>query len=308
MARFVRSADRAALPTFPPAALLSLIKQLVTLESKWIPQRRGYSLYIRPTIIGTKPTLGVAASSNALLYVILCPTGPYFVSGVKPIALLSSCDAMTDLTKCNPEGDPPTRSWPGGTGEYKLGINYAPSFEPQREAARRGYDQVLWLLDDINQSTKQKDRRVTEVGQMNFFMVVPGERGSMDLITPRLDGTILPGVTRSSVISLAHAHSASKPLHPTLSGKVDKINVIEKTLYMSEVARLLQEGKVTEMFGSATGAVITPIGKLGYEGVDYTIPTYEGGLGPLAKAFFDTICDIQEGHREWEDWSVLCDE
>jgi branched-chain amino acid aminotransferase len=133
-------------------------------------------LYIRPTVIGTRTALGVAASTHAMLYVILTPSGPYFPSGIKPVSILSSVDCQTASTSLNPDGDPPARSWPGGTGEYKLGINYAPAFDPQRTAAKKGYDQVLWLLDDYAMDGTIR-RRITECGQMNMFFVVSREDG-----------------------------------------------------------------------------------------------------------------------------------
>jgi branched-chain amino acid aminotransferase len=119
-----------------------------------------------------------------MLYVILSPTGPYFPSGIKPISILSSVDCLTPLTSLNPDGDKPARSWPGGTGEYKLGVNYLPAFEPQREAAKRGYEQVLWVLDEqtgLSASGKKCERRVTELGQMNFFCVVRRDDGGNHL-------------------------------------------------------------------------------------------------------------------------------
>lgn len=135
--------------------LLELIKQLVAVDKRWIPRLPGYSLYIRPTIIGTRPQLGVAASDHALLYVIMCPTGPYFNLGPKPISLLAEYENV--------------RSWPGGTGAFKLGLNYAPCFEPQRRAAEMGYMQILWLLGE--------ERRITEAGAMNFFIAVQRDDG-----------------------------------------------------------------------------------------------------------------------------------
>lgn len=151
--------------------MLILIKRLVEIDKRWVPKRRSYSLYIRPTVIGTRNALGVAASTHAMLYVILTPSGPYFPSGVKPVSILSSVDCVTPSTSLNPDGVPPARSWPGGTGEFKLGINYAPAFDPQRAAAAKGYDQVLWVLDDKLQDGSLQ-RRITECGQMNLFFVV----------------------------------------------------------------------------------------------------------------------------------------
>ncbi|CAG8711416.1 5232_t:CDS:2, partial [Acaulospora colombiana] len=139
MTRMTRSAERLALPSFDPGALLALIKQLVLVEKRWIPTEPGYSLYIRPTLIGTRPAMGVVASSHATLFTIVSPTGPFFKEDdparpVKPVSLYASYDHV--------------RAWPGGTGAFKLGGNYAPCFMPQVLAAKEGYQQILWLLED----------------------------------------------------------------------------------------------------------------------------------------------------------------
>ncbi len=159
---------------------MTLIKRLVSVEKRWIPALEGYSLYIRPTIIGTRAALGVAASDHALLYIIVTPAGPYLKQiPAKPISLLAVSNSV--------------RAWPGGTGGHKLGLNYAPGFLPQRVAAKQGYDQILWILGDV----------VTEAGVMNVFVAIKKEEGDgVDFGTPELDGTILPGVTRMSVLEL----------------------------------------------------------------------------------------------------------
>ena len=150
------------------------------IDSRWVPQSPGCSLYIRPTLIGTRPcksltlhflfpsaqcrvtALGLAASDEAVLYVILSPTGPYFQTGAKAVRLLAVGEHI--------------RSWPGGTASYKLGINYPACFSPQREAARKGYHQVLWLFGDGNQDFMRM--KITEAGSMNFFVVIKREDGN----------------------------------------------------------------------------------------------------------------------------------
>jgi branched-chain amino acid aminotransferase len=167
--------------TFNADALLELIKLLVMIDSRWVPQSPGCSLYIRPTLIGTRPckpfpppphsssthphrviALGVTASDEAMLYVILSPTGPYFRTGARAIRLLAVGEHV--------------RSWPGGTAGYKLGMNYPACFSPQQEAAKKGYHQVLWLLGDGNRDFL--DMKVTEAGSMNFFAVLKREDGN----------------------------------------------------------------------------------------------------------------------------------
>ncbi|KAF8310877.1 aminotransferase [Clavulina sp. PMI_390] len=199
MQRMARSTDRAALPDFDAHALLELIKELVRVEKRWIPTRPGYSLYIRPTLIGTRASIGVSASTHAKLFVIVTPSGPYWPTGFKPLALFAETDSV--------------RSWPGGTGAYKLGINYTPTFRPQREAAKLGYQQILWILKGEKDEAGNYEEIVTEAGAMNFFAVVRRTDGALDLITPPLDGTILPGVTRTSILDLcAHINESSSPL------------------------------------------------------------------------------------------------
>lgn len=159
---------------------MDLIILLVMIDARWVPQAPGCSLYIRPTMIGTRPckpfpsfsvltnscnrvaALGVAASDEAMLYVILSPTGPYFRTGPKAIRLLAVGEHV--------------RSWPGGTAGYKLGMNYPACFSPQQEAAKMGYQQVLWLFGDGNRD--YLGMRVTEAGSMNFFVVVEREDGT----------------------------------------------------------------------------------------------------------------------------------
>ncbi|TIA85148.1 hypothetical protein E3P99_04065, partial [Wallemia hederae] len=180
MARMNRTADRAALPTFDSQSMIELIRKLVILDQKWIPQEPGYSLYIRPTLIGTQASLGVGASSDALLYVICSPVGPYYKNGFKPVKLLATSKNV--------------RAWPGGTGAYKLGANYVQGVKPQHEAAEKGYDQNLWLFGE--------EEQLTEVGTMNLFIVIRNDAGETEIVTPPLGDMILPGVVRDSILNL----------------------------------------------------------------------------------------------------------
>jgi len=272
------------LPPFDSRALLTLIKRLVMIDSRWIPQVPGYSLYIRPTIIGTRPYLSVAASDHALLYVILSPTGPYFRSGPKPISLLAVSESV--------------RSWPGGTGGHKLGLNYAPGFLPQRIGAKQGYDQILWLLGE--------DRKITEAGAMNFFVVVQRDDGDVDMITPPLDGTILPGLTRASCLELTASHSSKKTI---LSGLPDTLHlhIHEQPITMAQLAAWSKEGKLLEAFGVGTAVIVAPVGRIGFEGHDILVTVHKEGLGPVGQALWKRIVEIQEGRVPWSDWSVLCE-
>lgn len=281
MARLARSAERVALPPFNTDALLALIKRLVMVEQRWIPTAEGHSLYIRPTIIGTRAALGVAASDQALLYVIVSPTGPYFRTGPKPLSLLAVNENV--------------RAWPGGTGGHKLGLNYAPGFLPQRIAAKRGYDQILWLLGDA----------VTEAGAMNFFVVIKrDDDDGVDVATPELDGTILPGVTRMSVLELMQAHNDGR----TKLNGLPKLHTQERKVTMSELKKLSDAGKLLEAFGVGTAVIVAPVGRIGFEGDDLTLPPHEKGLGPVGGALWRRLVDIQEGRVQWENWGVLCED
>ncbi|KAI9068844.1 branched-chain amino acid aminotransferase II [Trametes sanguinea] len=281
MDRMAMSAGRVALPPFDTNELLKLIRRLVAIEQRWIPTQKGHSLYIRPTIIGTRSSLGVAASDSAVLYVICSPTGPYFRTGARPISLLAVNETV--------------RAWPGGTGGYKLALNYAPTFKPQQYAAKLGYDQCLWLLGE----------KITEAGAMNFFVVIQRDDGDLDVYTPPLDGTILPGVTRDSIMALASAHP-SRMVLPNLPSSL-RLHVSERELTMTEVNAWAEQGRLLEAFAVGTAVVVAAVGRIGYQGKDVVLPTHEGGLGSVARALYERLTEIQDGKFEWEDWSVVCE-
>lgn len=279
MARLARSAARVVLPPFDEQALLTLIKKLVKIDSRWIPKPQGYSLYIRPTIIGTRPSIGVAASDSAMLFIILTPTGPYFRTPAA-LSLLAVSQSV--------------RSWPGGTGGHKLGANYVPTFLPQQIAANQGYQQCLWLLGD----------NVTEAGSMNLFVVLKRDDGDMDLVTPPLDGTILPGITRASCLALAAAHPL-KTLFPNIPNI--RLHTHERPFTIREIAKWNAEGILLEAFGAGTAVIIAPVGIIGFEGRNIMLPQHKGAYGPVSRALWERIVDIQEGKVEWEGWSVTCE-
>jgi len=181
MERMNTSCERLFLPNFDGEELTECIKELIKVDRSWIPEGEGYSLYIRPTAISTHPYLGVTKPENAKVFVILSPVGPYYPSGFAPVKLFADNRNV--------------RAWPGGIGYAKAGGNYAPTIGPQTEAAEKGYSQVLWLFGE--------DDQVTEVGTMNMFTFWINEEGEKELVTAPLDGTILPGVTRDSILQLA---------------------------------------------------------------------------------------------------------
>ncbi|RDX47081.1 branched-chain amino acid aminotransferase II [Lentinus brumalis] len=279
MARFVRSAARVALPAFSPIELLKLIRRLVTIETRWVPAAKGHSLYIRPMIIGTQSSLNLSVSDSALLWVMCTPSGPYF-RNTRPLSLFAATDAV--------------RAWPGGTGEHKIAINYGPTLTHHQNAQAEGHDMNLWLLGD----------KITEAGIMNFFVVLRRDDGDLDVLTPLLDGTILPGITRESVLALAAAHP-SRIVLPGLSEET-RLHPAERVLTMPELETWLAEGRVVEAFAVGTAVVVSPIGRIAWGGKDLVLPQFGDALGPVSKALRERILDIQEGEFEWEDWSVLC--
>lgn len=181
MARFLRSADRASLASFDPDELLKCLKKLITIEADWVPSWELSSLYIRPTFMGTEPTLGVNPSNECHLFVIVSPVGCYFGTKIKPVSLYADPNCV--------------RAWPGGAGCFKLAANYAPTLSIQKTAEAKGCQQVLWLYGD--------DHQITEVGAMNVFVYLINDKGEKELVTPPLSqGVILPGVTRDSVLAI----------------------------------------------------------------------------------------------------------
>lgn len=269
MKRLSVSMERLSMPDLDKAGWLECIKQLVRTDADWIPDGEGFSLYLRPTVIGTQPTLGVSRSNSIKLFCITCPVGPYYPEGFKPVRLLAETTAQ--------------RAWPGGTGDAKIGGNYAPTIRVQAAAASHGYAQVLWLYG--------KEHQVTEVGTMNFFVLWKNKNGEKELITAPLDGTILPGVTRQSMLDLSRQWGEFK--------------VSEKVFFMPELVEAIKEGRVLEAFGAGTAAVVSPIKQISYKGVDYDIPIDPAaGAGPLTKRMWNSLMDIQYGRVE-SPWSVV---
>jgi len=267
MNRFHKSTLRSALPDFDKGELLKIIKKFVEIEKDWIPKCTSASLYLRPTFIGTEPTLGVSATNKALLYVLASPTGPYFPTGFKPISLLA---------------DPKyVRAFPGGAGNVKVGSNYGPTIFVGIEAQKKGCQQVLWLFGE--------EEYLTEAGTMNMFLVTKNKKGEMELITPPLDGTILEGVTRQSILDMTR--------------KWGIIKVSERSITMKETLELLKNNELIECFGAGTACVVCPIDHILYRDVKYEIPTMTSG-GVIMNKIMNQLLDIQYGRNEHE-WGVL---
>ncbi|KAJ1515551.1 branched-chain-amino-acid aminotransferase [Coelomomyces lativittatus] len=270
--RFFQSAQRLSLPTFDKKELLNCIKELVKLESKWVPMEKGYSLYIRPTLIGTQPTLGVGPSGQAQLFVITSPVGPYFPTGFKAVTLLAE--------------EKYVRAWPGGTGANKVGANYAPTILPQLHANALGYQQLLWLFGESHD--------ITEIGTMNCFVYWTNKDGIKELVTPALDGTILPGVTRDSILKLTK--------------QWNEFRVTERKISIHEVIEACQENRLHEMFGAGTACIVCPIKGFVYSDKNFDVPLDPEDpskeAGPLARRLNQTILSIQYGETP-NPWSVV---
>jgi len=249
------SADRLSMPKFDADFVFKGLLELVRLEQGWVPQQKDTSLYIRPTMIGTDPVIKVRASDNYLFYIILSPVGPYFSSGAKMSKIIVE--------------DTYVRASKGGMGFAKTGGNYAASIKAGMEAAKKGFDQVLWL-------DAEERKFAEEVGSMNIFFVIDNA-----LVTPKLDGVILPGITRRSVIELA---------------KHLQLKVEEREVPIAEVVEGLQDGRVSEVFGTGTACVVNPVGTLGYKGREHKVGG--GEPGNFATMLYNHLTGIQYGEKK----------
>lgn len=249
------SAERLCMAQMDETVFFDALKKFVLLDKDWIPREQGASLYIRPTMIATECALGVHPSSEYLFFIIAGPVGAYYAHGFGPTKIYVTEDYV--------------RSAPGGTGNIKSAGNYAMSLYASRIASEMGYTQVLWL-------DARENKYVEEVGTSNIFFVIGDE-----LITPPLGGTILPGVTRDSVIKLA-----------THLG----VNVKERRLAMTEVIDAIENGTLKDAFASGTAAVISPVGQIYYHKKEYLIN--KGKTGALAEMLYNEIIQIQYGIKE----------
>ncbi|HEX8002158.1 MAG TPA: branched-chain amino acid aminotransferase [Mycobacteriales bacterium] len=250
-ARFARSAARLALPALPEEWFVGLADELIRTDRDWVPTGGETSLYLRPLLLGTEVGLGVRPSNRALFLLIASPAGSYFAGGVKPVTIWLSEEYV--------------RAAPGGTGAAKCAGNYAASLVAQQEAIANGCDQVAFV-DAVER------RWVEELGGMNLFFVF--EDGS--IVTPELTGTILEGVTRDAVITLAGE----------LGHKVE-----ERRVDIEEWREGVASGAVTEVFACGTAAVVTPVGRLRWRGGE----AGTGETGPVTRRLRDTLLDVQYG-------------
>ncbi|TPP64970.1 Branched-chain-amino-acid aminotransferase [Fasciola gigantica] len=256
MERLRKSAARLCLPDFSASELLECIKELIRLDKSWIPSDEGCSLYVRPLFAGIDPIIGVDICSKAILFVILSPVGAYFTGAQQGVALYA---------------DPKfVRSWQGGGGAFKLASNYAPTLYVQQFVKEKGCQTALWLHG--------QNENLTEAGTMNIFLFWTNENGERELVTPPLNGLILPGITRESILEL------TKSWH--------EFPVHEKEITMSQVLCAVNENRLHAMFGTGTACVISPVAKLVYKNKVYEIKGGPEGTKTVNRIYKE-LTDIQ---------------
>lgn len=247
--------DRLCIPQIPVEDFVQAVKAVVKVDEDWIPSEPGTSLYVRPFIIATEPFLGVDVSETFQFIIILSPSGAYYAEGLAPVGIWIEDDYV--------------RAVRGGMGFAKTGGNYAASLAAQVKAHDDGYSQVLWL-DGVER------KYIEEVGAMNIFFKIDGK-----IVTPMLNGSILPGITRDTVLTICREWG---------------MTVEERKVSVEELLEAQKSGKLEEVFGSGTAAVISPVGKLRYK--DEVMTIGDGGIGPVSQKLYDTVTGIQLGKLE----------
>ena len=250
--RLNNSADRICLPKVDPDFILEALKKFVEVEKDWVPHAEGTSLYLRPFLFGNDETLGVHTIQSAKYMVIASPVGSYYPEGINPVKIMIETKDV--------------RAVRGGTGYTKCGGNYAASNRAGEIAEKKGFSQVLWL-DGVER------KYIEEVGAMNVMFKIDGT-----VVTPKLTGSILPGVTRKSCIQLL---------------KDKGIPVEERLLSVDELIEALENGKLEEAWGCGTAAVVSPIGQLSYGDKDYIVNNFQ--IGEITQYLYDTLTGIQWG-------------
>ncbi len=255
--RFQSSARRLAMPEMPEELFLASLRELLAVDGEWVPEEGESALYLRPFMISTEVSLGVNRPSNSYLYVLLAsPAGSYFAGGVKPVTVWLSHEYV--------------RAAPGGTGAAKFAGNYAASFAAQQAAVEQGCDQVVWL-------DAAERRVVEEMGGMNLFFVF-GSGTEARLVTPELSGSLLPGITRESLLQLGHDLGMS---------------VEERRITTEEWEKQANSGELTEVFACGTAAVITPVGHVKHRDGAFTIG--DGNPGEISMKLREYLTGIQHG-------------
>ncbi|HEY3275720.1 MAG TPA: branched-chain amino acid aminotransferase [Syntrophorhabdaceae bacterium] len=252
--RFNRSCARLCIPGMGFDLFMECLDELIRLDRDWVPRQKGCSLYIRPFVFAADSYIGVRVSKTYTFMILTSPVGAYYKEGMNPVRLMTSGEYV--------------RAVQGGLGMAKTPANYAASLLPAEEAHKKGFTQVLWL-DGIER------KYVEEVGTMNICFVIDDE-----LVTPALEGSILAGVTRDSVLRIA---------------KDWGIKVTERRISIDEVFTASKEGRLKEVFGTGTAAVISPVGEIEHQGA--LIRINDGKTGDLSQKLYDEITGIQYGER-----------
>ncbi|HYO70078.1 MAG TPA: branched-chain amino acid aminotransferase [Archangium sp.] len=250
--RLHSSAERLAMAPVPPELAREAIEALVKMEADWVPSAPGTALYVRPTVIASEAFLGVRPADKYIFFVILSPVGSYFAGGAEPVRIWVEQQH--------------TRAAKGGLGGAKAAANYAAGLQASMEAKKRGYAQVLWL-------DAAEHRYIEEVGTMNLFVRIGDE-----IVTPPLEGTFLPGITRESALALMRDWG---------------MKVSERKLSVDELREAHKKGELREVFGTGTAAVISPVGALGFREGQLAIG--DGKVGEVSQRLYDTLTGIQYG-------------
>jgi branched-chain amino acid aminotransferase len=253
--RINNSCRRMCIPEISKDLFIGTLEELIKKDYQWVPKKHGQSLYIRPFAFASQEFIAARAADEYQYFVITSPVAAYYKEGFNPVSLTTSEKFV--------------RAVEGGTGEAKAAGNYGGSFYPAQKAQKEGYTQILWL--DANEK-----KYVEEVGTMNIFFMI-GDK----LVTPNLGGTVLPGITRRSVIALA---------------KKWDVEVEERRISIDEVFESRENGTLKEVFGSGTAAVISPVGLIHHQGKTITLDQEK--IGPFAKKMYDTITGIQYGKQD----------
>jgi len=246
------SCERLCIPQLDVGLILESFAKLIDVDEAWVPSKPGTALYLRPTVIASEAFLGVRPSKRYTYFLILSPVGPYYAEGMNPVKILAT--------------DQYVRAVPGGTGAAKTAANYAASLYGAEVAKKAGYTQVLWL-DGVHH------KYLDEVGTMNIMVKIGDE-----IVTPPLNGSILAGVTRDSILTLMRDWG---------------LKVSERQISIDEVMEAAKAGTLSEMWGTGTAAVVSPVGELGYR--DQKITINGGKTGALTQKLYDAIVGIQYG-------------
>lgn len=267
IARFNRSAARQALPIIPHHIMLDDLRSWLSNQREWVPHSVGSALYVRPVLFATQSAVGVRRPEHACMLMFGVPVSKYFT---KPVRLLAE--------------DTFVRSWPGGVGDCKTAGNYALSVTPAELAAEKGFDQVLWL-------DGSDERYVTESGVMNFSCVIQSDRqpGRYTIVTPPLDGLILGGITRQSVLDLARTEFAHI------------LDVEERRITLDEIRTHIESGKMVDCFGTGTAAVVSPIHSITFDGKEHVVErkAIDCLQAPVSEVMRNRITQICHSDHPW---------